>query len=420
MGRGESQEAGRPAGWVRFLDRITAPVRRMWHSHEPLDAFALVHMGGAAGDALIAIALADSVFFSVPVGEAKLKVALYLLLTMAPLAVAAPALVPLLDRWGRLRAIAVVAAAGRAAVAIYAAPRFDSLLLFPLAFVLLVLSKVNGVTKNGLTMAYAPKGEGLVAANARLSRLGIIGGVLAAGPGLGLLKLGGAEPVVNLAAAAYVVTVLLTLRLPRPLVKVVHGEVTRLGAIPRLTVAAAGTAALKAASGFLFFLIAFGLRSGNEPAYWFGVLAVAAAAGGFLGDVVAPRLSRFVREEAAVFVSLLVAGVVALFATAAFELGMLALFAGAAGMATEFGRLSFQSLMQRFAPEGAHGRVFVRYDMAFQLAWVGGAFLPAALPLSFRMGVGLMAGFYLALGLIYLIRPVLLRGWLDRSTPGVS
>src|SRR5262249_20154186 len=150
--------------WSRAADRLVAPIVRMWNSHQPLDAYALVHLAGSAGDALIAIALADSVFFSLPVGQAKVKVALYLVLTMAPLAVAAPALVPLLDRWGHLRTIAFASAAGRAAVALYAASRFTSLLLFPLAFVLLVLSKVNGITRNGLTMAYAPSREGLVAA----------------------------------------------------------------------------------------------------------------------------------------------------------------------------------------------------------------------------------------------------------------
>jgi hypothetical protein len=75
-------------------------------------------------------------------------------------------------------------------------------------------------------------------------------------------------------------------------------------------------------------------------------------------------------------------------------------------MSTEFGRLAFQSLMQRFAPAGAHGRVFVRYDMLFQLAWVAGALLPAVLELSFRTGVLIMATFYLALGANYLSRTV--------------
>ena len=382
------------SGWWRSLPRrATRPVLRMWESDDPLEAYALVHLAGTAGDALVAIALADSVFFSLPVGQAKLKVALYLLLTMAPLAVAAPALVPLLDRWGRLRAIAFLASAGRAAGALYAAPRFDTLLLFPLAFLLLVLSKVNGITRNGLVMGYAPATEGLVAAV----------------PGLSILKLGGARGVLVLAAVAYATSMLLTLRLSRPSVQPVQGEVSRLGAIPALTTAAAGTAALRGAGGFLLFLLAFALRTGGEPKYWFGVLAVSAAAGGFLGDVVAPRLSRFFREEAAVFASLVAAGLAALVAAAEFRLVVLAVFAGCAGLATEFGRLSFQSLMQRFAPVGAHGRVFVRYDMAFQLAWVAGAILPAAISFSFRTGVLIMALFYLTLAIAYLVWPLVRR-----------
>src|SRR5437773_3014578 len=157
MERDQRPEGSRRRGRsAMLLEWATGPLRRMWHSRLPLEAYALVQLASAAGDALVAIALADSVFFSVPVGQAKVKVALYLVLTMAPLAVAAPALVPLLDRWGHLRTIAFMAAAGRGVIALYAAPRFGTLLLFPLAFGLLVLSKVNRITRNGLVMGYAP------------------------------------------------------------------------------------------------------------------------------------------------------------------------------------------------------------------------------------------------------------------------
>ena len=50
--------------------------------------------------------------------------------------------------------------------------------------------------------------------------------------------------------------------------------------------------------------------------------------------------------------------------------------------------------MQRNAPQGAHGRVFVRYEVVFQLAWVGGAFIPALLPIDFRTGILMLAAFY--------------------------
>ena len=88
--------------------------------------------------------------------------AAYLALTMAPLAVAGPLLVPLLDRAGPRRVISLAAALGRAVVCLVAAPRFDTVLLFPAAFLLLVLSKVHAITKNGLAVAYAGPNEGLV------------------------------------------------------------------------------------------------------------------------------------------------------------------------------------------------------------------------------------------------------------------
>jgi hypothetical protein len=395
--------------WEGLLGWATGPVRRMWDSREPLDAYALVHLASAGADALVVIALADSVFFSLPVGEAKLKVALYLALTMAPVAVAAPLLVLLLDRGGLLRTLAFGAAASRSLVAIFAAPRFDTLLLFPLAFLLLVLSKVAGISRNGLIMAYAPHQEGLVAANARLGRIGVAGGLVAAGPGLAVVRLNGSAGVLYLAAIAYAVAALLTARLPLPATTPREGEVSRLGRVERLRTAAAGTAGLKAASGFLLFLLAFGLRGNSRPAYWFGIVAGVAAVGGLLGDIAAPRVSQVLREEAVVFGSITAAGVAALLAFTEFDLFPLAIFAGLAAMSTEFGRLSFQSLMQRFAPTGAHGRVFVRYEVVFQLAWVGGAFLAAVLDLAFRTGLLILAAFYLALALNYLVQTVFRR-----------
>jgi hypothetical protein len=414
VGPGERRSGGEravdlAAGLMHLVGRgvgyATKPVRRRWESDDPLDGYTLVHMSSVAGDSLVGIALADSVFFSLPVGQAKIRVALYLGLTMAPLAFAAPVLVPLLDRGGFRRLIAFGAGAGRAAAAVFAAPRFDTLLLFPVAFVLLVLTKVHTVTKNGLTMAYAPSEDGLVQANARMSRLAVVSAVVAVGPGLLLLWLGGAQGVLYLAAVAYTATALLTLRLPQPAERRVHGVVGARGRMPSLANPAAATAGLRAASGFLMFLLAFALRRSGQPAYWFGLLIVAGMTGAFLGDVIAPRISERLRDEATVLAALFTAGTAGAVAFAAFDLPILMAFAALAGASTEFGRLAFQSLMQRSAPGGAHGRVFVRYEVAFQLAWVCGAFVPAILPIEFRPGILLLALFYLVLGAWFLVWP---------------
>lgn len=397
-------------GLAGLLEAIVHPLRRMWSSNEPLDTYGLVHMSSVAGDALVAIALADSVFFSLPVDQAASKVAIYLGLTMAPLAVAGPLLVPLLDRAGPRRAISVAAAAGRAAVAIYAAPRFSTLLLFPAAFLLLVLSRVHAITKNGLTMAYSGPEEGLVRSNARLGRLAVAGVILVAGPGIALLKLGGATAVLYAAAGVYGLCTLMNVRLPHPRMPGVEGEVGRRGRVPALTEPAVGAAGLRAASGFLLFLLAFALRRDMQPTYWFGVLAAAGTAGGLLGDMIAPRLPTRLREEAVVIGCVVGAGVAALLAFQAFSLPVLAVFGLIVGISTEFGRLAFQSLMQRHAPGGAYGRVFVRYEVIFQLAWVAGAILPAMLPLDFRGGILALAAFYVVLGLVYLGRPYVEKG----------
>ena len=396
-------------GLVAMVEALFRPLGRMWRSEDPLDTYGLAHFGSVAGDAMVAIALAGSLFFKIPPPEAKVKLAGFLALTIAPLAVAGPFLVPLLDRAGPRRAISFGAAIGRALVCLYAAPRFGTLVLFPCAFLLLVLSKVHAITKNGLAVAYAGPNEGLVRANARLGRIATGGAVLAAGPAFGLLKLGGAEAVLYGAAVVYAIAALLNLRLPHPKVTGGQAEVSKRGAIPQLTAPAIGAAGLRAASGFLLFALAFALRRSGEPTWWFAVLAGSATAGAFLGDVIAPRLPANLREEAVVIGCLIGAGVGATLSFFAFELVVLVLFATVVGASSELGRLAFQTLMQRLAPGGSYGRVFVRYEILFQLAWVGGALIPALAPIDFREGFLILAALYLVAIIGYLTPDILAR-----------
>ena len=415
--RGRGQEPDRYPWWQLILlgmasmveSLIVRPIRRLWVSDDPLDTYAIVHLASAAGDAMVAIALAGSIFFAVPVGEAEAQVALYLGLTLAPLAVAGPLLVPLLDRAGPRRAISLGSAAGRAVLCVFAAPGVDTLLLYPFAFGVLILSKVHTITRNGFVMAYAGPDEGLVRANARLGRIAVGGAALAIVPGILLFTAGGPAAGLYGAAVVYGIASLLNLRLPHPRVTPRRGSVSRLGAIPQLAAPAIGGAGLRAANGFLLFSIAFGLRESGEPTYWFVVLAGSAAVGGFLGDVIAPRLRASLREEAVVVACIMAAGIGAFMAFVAFSLPILTAFALVAGASSELGRLAFQSLMQQLAPGGAHGRVFVRYEVVFQLSWVLGALIPAMLPLGFREGFLILFCLYLVVGLGYLTPDFLAR-----------
>jgi hypothetical protein len=406
-------------GLAGLVEAVVWPLRRSWRSDDPLDSYALAHLGSAVGDALIAIALADSVFFSIPVGEAQGRVAAYLALTMAPLAVAGPLLVPVLDRAGPRRVVSVGAAAGRAFLAFFLASRVGSLLAFPAVFLVLVLSRVHAIMKNGLVLAYAGSDEGLVRANARLGRFTALAAAVAAPLGILLLKAGGPAATIYLASATYAATALLNLRLPQPRLRRIRPAevVAARGRIRSLSTPAFGAIALRAASGFLLFLLAFSLRRGGEPAFWFGVLVAAGLAGAFVADIVAPVVRERLREELVVLASLLGAALVAVLTVEAFGFGVLVGFTLVIGMATELGRLAFQSLLQRRAPAGALGRVFVRYEVMFQLAWVGGALIAAIVPIAFHTGILVLGAFYLAIAASYLAWPRIERARTRSTVP---
>jgi hypothetical protein len=382
----------------------THPIRRMWYSTNALDRYALCHLTSAAGDSLLAISLADSVFFSLPVDQAKIRVVAYLGLTMLPLAVAGPLLVVPLDRAGPRRLISFLAALVRAAIAFSVAGQLETVALYPAALAILVAARVHGITKNGLTMAYAGVGEGLMRANARLGRVAVAGALTAAPLGAAAVALWGSGGAMVLAGIVYSICALVTLRLPHPSVRTEPKPIGRRGRIEALTGPAIGAAGMRAATGFILFLSAFAIRREGFPTSWFGAMAIAAAAGGFLADLLAPRLPETLREEFIVVGCTVVAGLGAFLAFQAFSLPVLAIFALTAGAATELGRLAFQSLMQHHAPEGALGRVFVRYEVVFQLSWVAGAFSPAVLPIDFRAGILIIAGFYLALAGAWAVR----------------
>jgi hypothetical protein len=382
----------------------THPIRRMWRSTNALERYALCHLTSAAGDSLLAVSLADSVFFSLPVDEAKIRVVAYLGLTMLPLAVAGPLLVVPLDRAGPRRAIAFLAAAVRAVIAFVVAGRLETVALYPAALTILIASRVHLITKNGLTMAYAGPGEGLMRANARLGRVAVAGALVAAPVGAAAAALWGAGAAMVLAGLMYALCALVTLRLPDPRVRAQPKPIGRRGRIEALTGPAIGAVGMRAATGFVLFLTAFAIQRGEFPASWFAMMAIAAATGGFLADVLAPRLPETLREEIVVVGCTVAAGFAAFLAFQAFSLPVLVLFGLTAGAATELGRLAFQSLMQDQAPGGALGRVFVRYEVAFQLAWVAGAIGPALFPIDSKTGILIIAGFYLALAAAWAVR----------------
>ena len=143
----------------QFKRLARSAITDLFDQRRPFGRLALTHVLMTAGDTMFAVSLAGSLFFSISPTAAKDKVILYLLLTMGPFAVVAPALGPLIDRSrGARRAMVVASAVGRAALCPFLARDIHSLLLFPEAFAMLVLSKVYLVTKGALVPEMAALG----------------------------------------------------------------------------------------------------------------------------------------------------------------------------------------------------------------------------------------------------------------------
>ena len=395
----------------------------------PLDRLAWVHATSTFGDALVAVALAGTLFFAVPVAAARPRVALYLLLTVAPFAVVAPLLGRLLDgRSGAGRLALAAAMALRAALAALAVARTQSLLLYPLAFGLLVCSRAHGISRTAMVpeLLGPDQQRDLVAVNGRMARVAALGGTAGALLGVGLDRLLGGGAVLWAAALAFTAGGVLALGLPRtrqtdPASRRVprwgsvarrSGERRGLSTAPgepgaatpqdpaathrdpmdrrtarlarppgRVRLARTANATVRAVGGFTLFLLAFELRRQGVGTAGLGLLLAAVGVGGVVGAFLLPRAARLVRED-----GLLAGGRLLCGTTAGLLAGRVGVAAAAVGGLAMGGgiaaaRLGFESLVQRDVPPAARGTAITRAETTFQLAWVAGAVLPVALPL---------------------------------------
>jgi hypothetical protein len=361
-----------------------------------LNRLAWVHGTGALGDALVAVSLAGTLFFAAPLAAARPRVALYLLITVAPFAVVAPLLGRLLDGHASASRAAMSAALLlRGVLAFEAATRLDSLLLYPLAFGLLVCSRVHGISRSALVPDLVGDGRALVPINSRMARVAAVGGTLGALLGVGVHKLFGGPGVLRVSALVFLLGTAMAVTIPNgrgsaeraaeragprgAAAGAGQGQVQLPGA--RVRLARAASAGTRAAGGFVLFLLAFALRRHGVGTAGLGLLLAGAGLGAVMGAFVAPRIARSLREEGLLALGLGLSAATALLL--AFRVGVAtAGLAGLAmGVAASAARLGFESLVQREVPLAVRGRTITRSETLFQLSWVAGAVLPVAFPL---------------------------------------
>jgi hypothetical protein len=376
--------------------------RPLTRPHEGKEAFvaspfarlARAHAIASAGDTLVAIALAGTLFFSIDPNEARSKIFLYLALTMAPFAIVAPLVGPALDRAsGGRRWVVIGSSLLRCAICAVMIDDVDSLLLFPEAFALLVVSKSYQVAKSALVPSTVRSDEELVEANSKLSLISGVVGFAAALPGALLLNFGGSGSVLALASLVFGAGVFVSWKIPKaqvaslPETQEAKEELRSVGVL----LAASAMGLLRGVVGFLSFLLAFSLRTDGSPAWHFGVVLALSAIGGLAGAALAPVMRRYTTEERIITGLLFVVAVMGVAGAWLGDLAGAALLGGTVGLGAAAAKQAFDAIVQRDAPDANRGRSFARFEMRFQLIWVGGAVL-GILPMPMWLGFLIVAG----------------------------
>jgi MFS family permease len=178
----------------------------------------LIELTAASGasDAFVAVSLAGTIFFSTSVDQARGRVVLFLLVTMAPFAVLAPFIGPALDRMqqGRKFLLAgTLLARGLLCWGMSAAIN-SPVTLLPAAFGILVLQKSYGVVRASVTPRLLPAEITLVTANARSQLITLTASMLGGAVAAGILATAGSAWVLRAGTLIYLAAMFLALRLP--------------------------------------------------------------------------------------------------------------------------------------------------------------------------------------------------------------
>lgn len=324
---------------------------------------------------------------------------LFLAVSLAPFAIVAPFIGPVIDKIPGGRRITVfIVAVLRCVTVLLMVSRLNSVSLFALAFVSLVLARTYSVSKTAIVPTLVNNDEQLVSANSKLGLLSGAMGFAAAVPA-GLLQLIDARATLVMSAVMFGLAGLTSLQLPRHIAtsplpaEEIEIEEMRSLQVRRI---AASMMLLRGVIGFLFFHVAFWLRDESAGTAWFGLALGLSSLSIMVGNLIAPFLRRQMSERAMMLFAFLIIGVIGTYAgvVGGITAGII-LISVTNGMGS-VGRLAFESVVQREAPDANRARAFVRFETLNQLAWVGLGLVAVILTLEGAVGfaaVGLVCIF---------------------------
>jgi MFS family permease len=367
-----------------------------------------------ASSATMAVGLANTLFFSAATGESRTKVALYLLITVAPFALIAPVVGPMLDRIQRGRRLALaVSCVGQGLLSVVMALHLNDWLLYPAALGTLVLSKSFDVLKAAVTPRVLPEGMTLSKTNARLTVFGLFAGLVFGAVASGFAKLFGSPGALWFTAVLCIADAVLCLGIPA-WVEVTEGEVpASLRAEPNrpkrqpmgrhVVIGLWGNGAIRLMTGFLMLFPAFVIKTLEQHSAFkqlllLGLVAGAAGVGSFVGNAVGARM-QFGKPDQVVLGCLagcLAGGVLAALTGNVTTAAIAALIAA---VASALAKISLDATIQNDLPEASRASAFGRSETVLQLTWVFGGALGVLLPTTFWLGF-LVVSILMALGLV--------------------
>lgn len=356
-----------------------------------------------ASDAAMAVALANTLFFAASSGESRGRVALYLLITIAPFALVAPVIGPSLDRIQRGRRLAMCAAsAGQALMCLVMALNFDSWALYPAALGKMVLSKSFMVLKAAVTPRVLPAEITLSKTNARLTVFGLAAGGTVGGVASGVNWALGSAGALWFTALICLVGSVQAMRIPS-WVEVTEGEVPAALSASRpvrkapmgryVVVALWGNGSIRLLTGFLTMFAAFAVKAQTESGdqhpimqlLLLGIVGAAAGAGGFLGNALGSRMN-FGKPDQVVLACLLSALASTVIAAVLSGLATAALVGLVGATASALAKNSLDAVIQNELPEVSRASAFGRSETVLQLAWVFGGAIGLLLPPVYWIG----------------------------------
>jgi MFS family permease len=330
-----------------------------------------------AGDVAMVVSLAGSLFFSISPDAARSKVLLYLLVSFAPFAVVAPFIGPFIDKApGGRRLIIQLTAVGRALLFITMIFHLDDLLLFPLSFGVMILQKTYGVSRSALIPTVVNSKTELVEANSKLGLISGAIGALAAAPAGGLAAI---SPKLSLmfGVVMFGAAVISAARLPQGTVAQPAKQAERIELQNAALRSAAITMSLiRAVIGFLFFELLFWLRENSYSNVWIGAVIGASTVGLMIGNGLASPLRNRLREELMLTSAIVLIALAGLGAALFGGVGAAIALAAVANLGSGIGRMAFDSIVQRDAPDANQGRAFAKFETRFQLSWAVAGLIP--------------------------------------------